>query len=158
MAAPSCPSCEVSMVRRTNRRTGGDFWGCQRFPACRGTRDISFDWRDSRSEGAFTARTQADLLGLRTARNGVASQYGYAPAGEVLRSSPSQRSTIGSFLERCLYYAVDAAIAVMGAFVWCVIGLLTLMVFLGNPFLLLVALALNNNKKRARGRRRYRRY
>lgn len=39
--APLCPRCGASMVRRTARRgasAGGDFWGCTKFPACRGTR------------------------------------------------------------------------------------------------------------------------
>ena len=35
---PSCPKCGTTMVRRNNRRDGTQFWGCTRFPACRGTR------------------------------------------------------------------------------------------------------------------------
>ena len=34
----SCPKCGTTMVRRNNRRDGTQFWGCTRFPACRGTR------------------------------------------------------------------------------------------------------------------------
>ena len=40
-AAPACPTCEATMVRRTARtgaRAGSSFWGCSRFPSCRGTR------------------------------------------------------------------------------------------------------------------------
>ncbi len=40
-ADPLCPVCSASMVRRTSRRgatPGAQFWGCSRFPACRGTR------------------------------------------------------------------------------------------------------------------------
>ena len=36
--APDCPKCGSGMVRRNNRRDGTQFWGCTRFPACRGTR------------------------------------------------------------------------------------------------------------------------
>lgn len=39
---PSCPRCGSRMVRRTARKgrnRGGQFWGCSRFPACRGTRN-----------------------------------------------------------------------------------------------------------------------
>lgn len=39
--APSCPKCGGQMVKRTARRganAGGTFWGCSRFPNCRGTR------------------------------------------------------------------------------------------------------------------------
>lgn len=40
-ATNSCPSCGASMVRRTARKgkhTGRQFWGCSKFPACKGTR------------------------------------------------------------------------------------------------------------------------
>lgn len=36
--APQCPRCGADMVERTNRFTASTFWGCMRFPACRGTR------------------------------------------------------------------------------------------------------------------------
>lgn len=39
--APSCPNCSSQMVLRTARRganVGGEFWGCTRYPACKGTR------------------------------------------------------------------------------------------------------------------------
>lgn len=38
---PTCPRCGAAMAWRTARRgpnVGGSFWGCSRFPACRGTR------------------------------------------------------------------------------------------------------------------------
>lgn len=34
---PTCPVCSGSMVERRNRRSGERFWGCARFPQCRGT-------------------------------------------------------------------------------------------------------------------------
>lgn len=37
-----CPKCGSPMVRRTSRKgpnAGGAFWGCSRYPACRGTRE-----------------------------------------------------------------------------------------------------------------------
>lgn len=37
-AAPACPRCDRPMSRRTNRRDGTAFWGCNDFPRCRGTR------------------------------------------------------------------------------------------------------------------------
>ena len=40
---PSCPTCGSSMRRRTARRglrSGRAFWGCSRYPSCRGTRPI----------------------------------------------------------------------------------------------------------------------
>jgi len=41
---PSCPVCSAEMVKRTARRgqsAGSEFWGCSRFPACRGTRQVA---------------------------------------------------------------------------------------------------------------------
>ncbi|KAF0164287.1 MAG: endonuclease [Rhodocyclaceae bacterium] len=40
---PACPQCGSGMVRRTAKRgtnAGGSFWGCSKYPACRGVRDI----------------------------------------------------------------------------------------------------------------------
>lgn len=42
-APPHCPSCNALMVKRTARRSanaGSDFWGCSKYPNCRGTRAI----------------------------------------------------------------------------------------------------------------------
>ncbi|MEM9060377.1 MAG: NERD domain-containing protein [Pseudomonadota bacterium] len=37
----SCPKCRGEMVKRVNRKTGDAFWGCSKFPKCRGTRTMS---------------------------------------------------------------------------------------------------------------------
>ncbi len=40
---PSCPQCGAGMVQRTARKggnAGGKFWGCAKFPTCRGVRQI----------------------------------------------------------------------------------------------------------------------
>ncbi|MDV6226261.1 topoisomerase DNA-binding C4 zinc finger domain-containing protein [Nitratireductor aquimarinus] len=42
-ANPTCSRCGAPMVRRTARRgrnAGGQFWGCSRYPHCKGTRNI----------------------------------------------------------------------------------------------------------------------
>ncbi len=36
-AAPTCPRCGGTMLRRTNKATDVPFWGCASFPKCRGT-------------------------------------------------------------------------------------------------------------------------
>lgn len=36
----SCPKCGGQMVKRTNRKTGDNFWGCARFPKCWGQQEI----------------------------------------------------------------------------------------------------------------------
>jgi restriction system protein len=46
LQAPRCPTCNSLMVRRTAQRgalAGRDFWGCSRYPACRGTVNIVAD-------------------------------------------------------------------------------------------------------------------
>ncbi|OOY20474.1 hypothetical protein BMI86_07995 [Thioclava sp. DLFJ5-1] len=40
---PTCPNCGSRMVKRTARRgrnRGGQFWGCSRYPHCKGTRSL----------------------------------------------------------------------------------------------------------------------
>jgi restriction system protein len=40
-SSPSCPVCQSLMVRRTAKKganAGSQFWGCSRYPVCRGTR------------------------------------------------------------------------------------------------------------------------
>ena len=40
---PACPQCGSSMVKRTARKgnnAGGEFWGCSKFPTCRGVRPL----------------------------------------------------------------------------------------------------------------------
>ncbi len=43
-SAPACPKCNSTMVKRTARQganAGGQFWGCSRYPDCKGIRPIS---------------------------------------------------------------------------------------------------------------------
>ena len=40
---PKCPVCNSAMIKRTAKKgsnPGRQFWGCMKFPACRGTRNI----------------------------------------------------------------------------------------------------------------------
>ncbi|SKA11795.1 restriction endonuclease [Novilysobacter spongiicola] len=39
---PSCPVCAGAMALRHNRHTRQPFWGCTRFPQCKGTTAVSF--------------------------------------------------------------------------------------------------------------------
>ena len=36
--SPVCPKCGANMVKRLNRQTRDHFWGCAKYPSCRGTR------------------------------------------------------------------------------------------------------------------------
>ena len=40
MTRPPCPQCGCLMVQRQARATGQPFWGCTRYPRCRGTLPI----------------------------------------------------------------------------------------------------------------------
>lgn len=42
-ATPACPVCGSTMVQRRARRgshTGDTFWGCKRYPSCKGNRPV----------------------------------------------------------------------------------------------------------------------
>ena len=36
----ACPQCGTTIVLRTNRKEGNQFWGCPKYPQCRGTRQV----------------------------------------------------------------------------------------------------------------------
>jgi len=37
---PTCPQCGIKMMERTNSSNGNKFWGCPRYPKCRGKLSI----------------------------------------------------------------------------------------------------------------------
>lgn len=49
----SCPRCQSSMILRNGRR--GKFYGCSRFPACRGTKDYVETVADSGGIASVTS-------------------------------------------------------------------------------------------------------
>ena len=89
VTTPVCPSCGGPMVLRKNRREGNNFWGCRRFPACRGTRDIESDSREQRGEDAGAAPSQVRVLWNDATLDRTGWQCRYTTAGGRLRSSPS---------------------------------------------------------------------
>ena len=86
---PSCPSCEGPMVLRTNRRDGTSFWGCRRYPACEGTREVDSDSRESQIEDAPDSPAQVRVLWNDATLDRTGWQCRYTTAGGRLRSSPS---------------------------------------------------------------------
>lgn len=47
-----CPICEGPMASRANRSTGQRFWGCKKYPECKGTRNTDGEApREERFEG-----------------------------------------------------------------------------------------------------------
>jgi restriction system protein len=67
--APTCPDCSGPMVFRTRRATGDLFYGCARFPDCRGTR--SFQGPDA-AEAVAPAEARTKVGEMVTVRFKVA--------------------------------------------------------------------------------------
>ena len=52
MAKPQnvrCPECDGPMVSRKNKSDGSRFWGCAKYPKCKGTRDSMGDSAQERT-------------------------------------------------------------------------------------------------------------
>ena len=97
VTAPSCPSCEDPMVLRMNRREGNYFWGCRRYPACRGTRDIGSDSGESQVEDTAESPTQVRVLWNDATLDRSGWQCRYTTAGGRLRSSPTLMRILNEF-------------------------------------------------------------
>jgi hypothetical protein len=55
-----CPECSSEMKLRTNREKGTRFWGCTKFPACRGTRDEDGLSRAEREAAKLSTQPKQD--------------------------------------------------------------------------------------------------
>lgn len=53
-----CPECGHSMIARSNRQSGEKFWGCSKFPQCRGTRDSQGLSKYERESAKVTKETE----------------------------------------------------------------------------------------------------
>lgn len=49
----TCPDCGGIMKLRTNRQNGNKFWGCTKYPDCRGTRDENGLSKAEREEAKY---------------------------------------------------------------------------------------------------------
>ena len=45
-----CPDCGSRMISRKNSKNGDMFWGCSKYPKCRGTRDSEGKSREDREK------------------------------------------------------------------------------------------------------------
>ena len=77
------------MALRTNRRDGNSFWGCQRFPDCRGTRDNANDSQVLDVEEASGTPAQVRVRWDDATLDRAGWRCRYTTAGGSLRSSPS---------------------------------------------------------------------
>ena len=70
----SCPDCGGEMALRTNRMNGQKFWGCKKFPNCKGTRDengLSYEERQEQKYKKEQAVQEAGFSFNRDKRNVV---------------------------------------------------------------------------------------
>lgn len=54
-----CPLCHADMIKRQNSKTEEWFYGCTRYPTCKGTREIS-ETEKLREMGAATLFDDVD--------------------------------------------------------------------------------------------------
>lgn len=68
-----CPDCGSAMKERTNRQNGNKFYGCTKYPECRGTRDENGLSRQEREERKYreTVTQQEGFSFSRAKRNPV---------------------------------------------------------------------------------------
>lgn len=69
-----CPDCGGGMILRTNRQNGNKFWGCSKYPNCRGTRDENGLSKAEREEAKYKKEQVAQESGFsfnRDKRNPV---------------------------------------------------------------------------------------
>lgn len=59
IVAPSCPLCGSHMLERTRNRDSNQFWGCSRYPRCKGTLELE-DYLDFLEQGG--PKTVSDFL------------------------------------------------------------------------------------------------
>ena len=111
ITTPLCPSCEGPMILRTNRRDGSSFWGCRRYPTCRGTRDIGSDSQGSRIEDAPGSTAQVRVLWRDATLDRTGWQCRYTTAGGRLRSSPSLMGVSSEFRQCWIAYTQRTFIA-----------------------------------------------
>jgi len=58
---PRCPKCNSSMKVRATK-TGDLFWGCMKFPDCRGTQDLTdMDWEKLAGPGSSQSGGNGDI-------------------------------------------------------------------------------------------------
>jgi ssDNA-binding Zn-finger/Zn-ribbon topoisomerase 1 len=55
-----CPECGGTMVSRLNKATQQRFWGCMRFPKCKGTRDTDGMSKQERTDARRPERSEDD--------------------------------------------------------------------------------------------------
>ncbi len=56
-----CPTCDGPMISRYNRTTQDKFWGCKKYPECKGTRDSMGRSREERQAWKESQQEKAEV-------------------------------------------------------------------------------------------------
>jgi hypothetical protein len=102
IAAPTCPQCGSTMIRRERRNDGAAFWGCSTFPACRGTRELAPAAGGLRRRPVITDRPEGgvrvryDRVVLACGAIGLLIGLGFVAVG--LNSKPNTYAFVGGVL------------------------------------------------------------
>ena len=89
---PSCPRCNAHMVRR--RSKGDDFWGCSRYPRCRGT--VSWEYHGTSALSAFASNDEDEQSSSEIQPCSSSSSAGLRLRWEaVVRKATFQLGSIG---------------------------------------------------------------
>lgn len=84
-ATPPCPRCGAAMQQKSRRRDGAPFWGCTRYPDCRGTLSVEGPASSSPSHAPSnegpSRRRRVEWTDASTSRDGWTCRYVSAGAG-----------------------------------------------------------------------------
>jgi len=62
---PACPTCSSPMKIRNNRKTGEAFWGCVKFPFCKGNAQIREEVPEAVTEDSLVEMFQVITSGIK---------------------------------------------------------------------------------------------
>ena len=91
--APPCPLCGERMslkVAQQGRRVGNSFWGCPRFPACRGLLDLAHGFDEPSTAKVPDAKPQFDSDEFRLRVGGFVWTYDRALLGKLTELAPGR--------------------------------------------------------------------
>jgi len=100
--SPACPKCGAFMLKRHRRSDGKAFWGCSRYPDCKGTKNINpsdeFNERWIEMKDEFAQRECEQELAAERAKH----QYEQTVMGEVI-SNPKPKEIVPSEYQKAIF-------------------------------------------------------
>lgn len=93
--AYKCPDCGSDMKERRNRESGNKFYGCIKFPNCRGTRDENGLSKEEREERKY--RTHAANYGMTEKQQQSGFSFNREKRNPVTEVSPPKSEVVKNF-------------------------------------------------------------